>query len=172
MSLTVTSPSTLDAPPTLIPHFSLAPGAEQILAAIATAPTATPRAYHLQLMAHRLELVTGFDDLLALDAIGFTPFDYQIRAARTALRRFRGRGLLSDEVGLGKTIEAGLVLKEYLVRRMVQRVLILTPPGLVEQWREELATKFNIPDFVTSNDEAFRAKGPEAWTHFPQVIAS
>ena len=92
--------------------------------------------------------------------------------ARTALRRFRGRGLLSDEVGLGKTIEAGLVLKEYLVRRMVQRVLILTPPGLVEQWREELATKFNIPDFVTSNDEAFRAKGPEAWTHFPQVIAS
>ena len=172
MSLTVTSPSTLDAPPTIIPHFSLAPGAEQILAAIATAPTATPRAYHLQLMAHRLELVTGFDDLLALDAIGFTPFDYQIRAARTALRRFRGRGLLSDEVGLGKTIEAGLVLKEYLVRRMVQRVLILTPPGLVEQWREELATKFNIPDFVTSNDEAFRAKGPEAWTHFPQVIAS
>ena len=88
------------------------------------------------------------------------------------MRRFRGRGLLSDEVGLGKTIEAGLVLKEYLVRRMVQRVLILTPPGLVEQWREELATKFNIPDFVTSNDEAFRAKGPEAWTHFPQVIAS
>ena len=172
MSLTVTSPSTLDAPPTIIPHFSLAPGAEQILAAIATAPTATPRAYHLQLLAHRLELVTGFDDLLALDAIGFTPFDYQIRAARTALRRFRGRGLLSDEVGLGKTIEAGLVLKEYLVRRMVQRVLILTPPGLVEQWREELATKFNIPDFVTSNDEAFRAKGPEAWTHFPQVIAS
>ena len=172
MSLTVTSPSTLDAPPTIIPHFSLAPGAEQILAAIATAPTATPRAYHLQLMAHRLELVTGFDDLLALDAIGFTPFDYQIRAARTALRRFRGRGLLSDEVGLGKTIEAGLVLKEYLVWRMVQRVLILTPPGLVEQWREELATKFNIPDFVTSNDEAFRAKGPEAWTHFPQVIAS
>ena len=172
MSLTVTSPSALDAPPTIIPHFSLAPGAEQILAAIATAPTATPRAYHLQLMAHRLELVTGFDDLLALDAIGFTPFDYQIRAARTALRRFRGRGLLSDEVGLGKTIEAGLVLKEYLVRRMVQRVLILTPPGLVEQWREELATKFNIPDFVTSNDEAFRAKGPEAWTHFPQVIAS
>ena len=172
MSSTVTPPVVLDVPPTITPNFSLLPGAEQILAALATAPTATPRAYHLQLMAHRLELVTGFDDLLALDAIGFTPFDYQIRAARTALRRFRGRGLLSDEVGLGKTIEAGLVLKEYLVRRMVQRVLILTPPGLVEQWREELATKFNIPDFVTSNDEAFRAKGPEAWTHFPQVIAS
>lgn len=130
------------------------------------------RAYRLQLMAHQLALVTGFDDLLALDAIGFTSFDYQIRAARTALRRFRGRGLLSDEVGLGKTIEAGLVLKEYLLRQMVERVLIITPPGLVEQWREELTTKFNIPDFVTSNDEAFRAMGPTAWTHFPHVIAS
>ena len=72
------------------------------------------------------------------------------------LRRFHGRGMLSDEVGLGKTIEAGLVLKEYLLRQMVQRVLILTPPGLVEQWREELATKFDIADLVTTNDEAFR----------------
>lgn len=79
--------------------------------------------------------MAGFDDLLVLDAIDFTPFDYQIKAARTALRRFRGRGLLSDEVGLGKTIEAGLVLKEYLMRQMVQRAPILTPPGLVEQWR-------------------------------------
>ena len=137
----------------------MAPGADQILTAAATQKSASARAYWLQLMAHRLELVAGFDDLLALDAIDFTPFDYQMRAARTALRRFRGRGLLSDEVGLGKTIEAGLVLKEYLLRQMVQRVLILTPPGLVEQWREELATKFDIADFVTSNDEAFRAWG-------------
>jgi SNF2 family DNA or RNA helicase len=148
------------------------PGADQILAAAATESKASVRAYRLQLMAQRLDLVTGFDDLLALEAIDFSPFDYQIRAARTVLRRFRGRGLLSDEVGLGKTIEAGLVLKEYLLRQMVQHVLILTPPGLVEQWREELTTKFDIPDFVTSNDDAFRAQGPEAWRHFPRVIAS
>lgn len=156
----------------ITPVYSLLPGADQILAAAATENQASARAYRLQLMAHRLDLVTGFDDLLALEAIDFTPFDYQIRAARTVLRRFRGRGLLSDEVGLGKTIEAGLVLKEYLLRQMVQHVLILTPPGLVEQWREELTTKFDIPDFVTSNDDAFRAQGSEAWTHFPRVIAS
>lgn len=148
------------------------PGADQILAAAATDAIPSVRTYQLQLMAQRLALVTGFDDLLALEAIDFTPFDYQIRAARTALRRFRGRGLLSDEVGLGKTIEAGLVLKEYLVRQMVQRVIILTPPGLVEQWREELTTKFDIGDFVTSNDDDFRALGPAAWTHYPYVIAS
>jgi SNF2 family DNA or RNA helicase len=129
-------------------------------------------AYQLKLMAYHLQLVAGFDELLALDAIGFQPFDYQVRAARTALRRFRGRGLLADEVGLGKTIEAGLVLKEYLLRQMVARVLILTPPGLVEQWQEELAVKFNLPDFVTSNAPEFRSLGTQAWARYPRVIAS
>lgn len=129
-------------------------------------------AYQLKLMAYHLHLVAGFDELLALEAIGFQPFDYQIRAARTALRRFRGRGLLADEVGLGKTIEAGLVLKEYLLRQMVTRVLILTPPGLVEQWQEELAVKFNLPDFITSNAPDFRSLGTQAWARFPRVIAS
>ncbi len=165
-------PPGAQSPATIVPTFTLAPGAESLLAGVAQGAAADVRAYHLRLMALRLGLVAGFDDLLALDALDFTPFDYQIKAARTALRRFRGRGLLSDEVGLGKTIEAGLVLKEYLLRQMVQRVLILTPPGLVEQWREELATKFKITDFVTNNDETFRRMGPDAWLHFPFVIAS
>jgi len=167
-------PSPVSAPTStaITPTFTLARGAEELLASVARGETVDLRAYHLRLMALRLGLVAGFDDLLALDAIDFVPFDYQIRAARTALRRFRGRGLLSDEVGLGKTIEAGLVLKEYLLRQMVQRVLVLTPPGLVEQWREELATKFKISEFVTNNDEAFRQQGPDAWLHFPYVIAS
>lgn len=128
--------------------------------------------YQLKLMAYHLQLVAGFDELLALEAIGFQPFNYQVRAARTALRRFRGRGLLADEVGLGKTIEAGLVLKEYLLRQMVSRVLILTPPGLVEQWQEELAVKFNLSDFVTSNNPEFRSLGTAAWERYPRVIAS
>lgn len=157
---------------TVTPIFDLVPGAAAVLDKVAEGRLADLRAYQLRLMALRLGLVAGFDDLLALDAIDFTPFDYQIRAARTVLRRFRGRGLLSDEVGLGKTIEAGLVLKEYLLRQMVQRVLILTPSGLVEQWNEELASKFKITEFVTYNDERFRQQGPEAWLHFPYVIAS
>jgi SNF2 family DNA or RNA helicase len=160
----------------ITPRITTVPGSEKILAGITqngdVPAESALRTYQLQLMALRLGLVAGFDDLLCLDAIDFQPFDFQVRAARTALRRFRGRGLLSDEVGLGKTIEAGLVLKEYLLRQMVQRVLILTPPGLVEQWREELVSKFNITDFVTNNDEAFRSLGPDAWLRFPHVIAS
>jgi SNF2 family DNA or RNA helicase len=131
-----------------------------------------PERYRLQLAAEHLALIAGFDELICLETLRFQPFDYQIRAAQTALRRFRGRGLLCDEVGLGKTIEAGLALKEYLARRMAQRVLILTPPALVEQWREELVAKFNLLDFVTSADEAFREHGTAAWARFPRVVAS
>lgn len=126
----------------------------------------------LALWAEELSLLAGFEDLVALDSLSFSPFSHQIKAAQIAMRRMRGRALLGDEVGLGKTIEAGLIIKEYLMRRMVQRVLVLTPPGLVDQWREELESKFKLSGFVTHQDEAFRDKGTEAWEHFPRVVAS
>jgi SNF2 family DNA or RNA helicase len=150
----------------------LRPGAEQVLETAAAGRFAGRRPYRLQLQAERLALVAGFDELVCLDALYFTPFDYQVKAAQAALRRFRGRGLLCDEVGLGKTIEAGLALKEYLLRQMVNRVLIITPPALVEQWREELASKFGLTDFVANYDPEFRELGPQAWAAFPRVIAS
>ena len=152
--------------------INLLPGAENVLADVAEGRFSHTDDYRLQLQAERLLLVSGFDELISLDSLNFAPFPYQIKAAQTALRRFRGRGLLCDEVGLGKTIEAGLVLKEYLERQMVQRVLIITPPGLVAQWREELAQKFGLLDFVTNSDETFRALGDDAWVRFPRVIAS
>lgn len=154
------------------PIIHLQPGAETLLTAITKKQFASPQAYHLQLMAERMLLIGGFDELICLENLPFTPFPYQIKAAQTALRRFRGRGMLCDEVGLGKTIEAGLVIKEYLLRGMAERVLILTPPGLVQQWREELGQKFGLRDFVTNADENFRLAGDGAWGQFPRVIAS
>jgi SNF2 family DNA or RNA helicase len=150
----------------------LAPGFERLLTAPLTDPPASPTMVGLQLLAERLLLVAGFDELVCLERLSFKPFDYQVKAAQVALRRFRGRGLLCDEVGLGKTIEAGLVLTEYLQRQMVNRALILTPPALVEQWREELSAKFGLDDFVTNADPGFRALGPQAWAVFPRVVAS
>lgn len=153
-------------------HIDLLPGVEAALQPLAAGRFDTLRAYQRQLIAERLTLIGGFDTLLSLEELPFIPFPYQIKAAQTALRRFRGRGLLCDEVGLGKTIEAGLVIQEYLLRQMAERVLILTPPGLVEQWREELNQKFGLSGFVANADEAFRAAGDEAWARFPLVIAS
>jgi SNF2 family DNA or RNA helicase len=90
----------------------------------------------------------GFDTLLSRPALRFTPFDYQVQAAQTALRRMRGRAILADEVGLGKTIEARIVLSELRMRRLATRTLVVTPAGLVEQWREELERKFGLPTVI------------------------
>ena len=156
----------------LVDSAGVAPGAQAVLDLIASGRFADPAAHRLRLQAEYMALMAGFDVLAAVDTLHFTPFEYQIRAAQTALRRFRGRGLLCDEVGLGKTIEAGLVLKEYLVRGMARRILVITPPGLVEQWREELSAKFGLHDFVSSYDAEFRELGAQAWAAYPRVIAS
>src|SRR4051794_20508915 len=97
--------------------------------------------------------------------------ELQVRTAKTVLRRFRGRALLCDEVGLGKTIEAGLVLSELKVRGLIRSVLILVPPSLIEQWQGEMRQKFRI-DLVSHDDPQFRQRGADAWRVFDRVIAS
>lgn len=81
----------------------------------------------------------------------FEPFDYQLRAARTVLRRMRGRGILADEVGLGKTIEAGLALSELRMRGLADQVLVIVLAGLVDQWRDELERKFGLPTTIAQS---------------------
>ncbi|MBV9448437.1 MAG: DEAD/DEAH box helicase [Streptosporangiaceae bacterium] len=94
----------------------------------------------------------GFDTFLSVPALRFTPFDYQLQAARSALRRMRGRAILADEVGLGKTIEAGLILAELRLRGLADRTLVITPAGLVAQWQEELERKFGVPTRLPGQD--------------------
>ncbi|MGH3928856.1 MAG: SNF2-related protein, partial [Pseudonocardiaceae bacterium] len=83
----------------------------------------------------------GFDTFVTVPQLPFTPYDYQVQAAQTALRRMRGRAILADEVGLGKTIEAGLVLAELRQRGLADKTLVVAPAGLVGQWQEELDRK-------------------------------
>ena len=119
----------------------------------------------------QLGLVEGFDELLCLPALqGVEAHRYQIETVRKVLKQYRGRVLLADEVGLGKTVEAGMVLKEYMLRGMAERVLILVPAPLVGQWREEMAAKFGI-DCATTHDALLRSD-PEAFWAQPRVIAS
>jgi SNF2 family DNA or RNA helicase len=94
----------------------------------------------------------GFDTLAALSELRFEPFDYQLRAASVVLRQMSGRAILADEVGLGKTIEAGIVITELRQRGLAPRVLVLVPTGLVGQWGEELERKFGCATMVASRD--------------------
>ncbi len=130
------------------------------------------RDFRLALQATRLAMVAGFDQLLCLPWLREVDLlEHQLRAARTVLRRLRGRALLCDEVGLGKTIEAGIILEELVVRGLARRALILTPPSLVEQWQGEMRRKFGL-DFVVHDDPTFREQGAQAWARHDRIIAS
>jgi len=111
------------------------------------------------------------DSLLCLPYCRIERLEYQIRTALRVLGPLRGRALLSDEVGLGKTIEAGLVLKELLTRGMVKRFLILTVPSLVDQWEEELNDKFGLT-VATTNRSGSRAGDDRFWQDNPAIVAS
>jgi superfamily II DNA or RNA helicase len=139
---------------------------------IAASPPDAPADYLLRLQYHRLRLVREFEELLCLEHLkGVNHYWYQVETATNVLKRFRGRVLLADEVGLGKTIEAGMLIKEYLLRGLARKVLVLTPPTLVSQWQEEMAEKFELP-FVTPEHEDFREDGERFWREQELVIAS
>ncbi|SDI95791.1 DEAD/DEAH box helicase [Salimicrobium halophilum] len=84
----------------------------------------------------------------------FTPMEHQLSTAKKVIHTMGGRAILADEVGLGKTMEAGLILKEYLLRNMVKKVLILAPASLVNQWASELSGTFYIQTFTPSRKSA------------------
>lgn len=118
----------------------------------------------------RLALLGGFEDLLCLQGLsGVEHLPHQVETVRKVLRHFRGRVLLADEVGLGKTIEACMLLREYLLRGMVKRVLILVPAALVGQWHEELLAKFHL-DFAAAESSA--GVKPAFWADNDLVLAS
>lgn len=147
------------------------PVSVSVAPAPSTAYSSDLAGFQLRLELARLRLLKGFDELLCLDGLtGVEHLPHQIETVRRVLRYFRGRVLLADEVGLGKTIEACLLLREYLLRGLAKRVLILTPPSLVSQWREELSVKFGL-EFAVPNGADVRSK-PDYWSLNDRVLTS
>ena len=124
-------------------------------------------------------LLDALEDNLLLAPIqsSVVPLPHQFYALNRAMSRDRIRYLLADEVGLGKTIEAGLILRELKLRGMVQRVLVVTPKGLVRQWQAEMRLHFgeSLRFIEPSEITAFRQWRDEAdnlWRMHDQVICS
>lgn len=147
-----------------------------------------------------LPKITGFDDAEKLDAFldavrwgaatnadkGFlqAPFrsgvsieDFQLDPLVRAINMARVNLLIADDVGLGKTIEAGLVIQEMLLRHRARTVLIICPASLQQKWHDEMQEKFGL-DFKIVNTgyikKLRRERGIHAnpWTSFPRLIAS
>lgn len=107
------------------------------------------------------------------------PLPHQIAALARAVASDRVRWLLADEVGLGKTIEAGLIFKELKARGLVSRVLVVAPSGLVRQWSEEMRRHFHESfrimspsDFPAVRDGLGLGGGDNVWRLHDQVICS
>ena len=106
--------------------------------------------------ALRLSLRRGAGPFRAAGRINFEPRAYQLAPLMMALRQDVIRLLIADDVGIGKTIEAGLILREMLDRGEIDRFTVLCPPHLVEQWTKELESKFSIPATPVTASEAAR----------------
>jgi superfamily II DNA or RNA helicase len=106
--------------------------------------------------ALRLSLRRGAGPFRSAARIGFEPRAYQLVPLLMALRLPVVRLLIADDVGIGKTIEAGLILRELIDRGEVDRFSILCPPHLVEQWTDELRNKFDLDAAAVTASSASR----------------
>ncbi|SDM81095.1 Helicase conserved C-terminal domain-containing protein [Fictibacillus solisalsi] len=124
--------------------------------------------WELYNLALEAEKNLSIPDFLGLQAPGHLPqltfLPHQLEVAKTVIEKMNGKAILADEVGLGKTIEAGLILKEYMIRGLAKKVLILVPASLVLQWTGELNSKFFIP--------AVAQKKSYVWEQCEVVVSS
>ncbi|HEY1015523.1 MAG TPA: helicase-related protein [Herpetosiphonaceae bacterium] len=128
--------------------------------------------FRLVAEAHRIRLAHLFDPLLAVHTSLVEPLPHQITAVyETMLARQPLRFLLADDPGAGKTIMAGLLIKELAARGDLQRCLIVCPGSLAEQWQDELHRRFHLPFEILTNEGLAAARTGNWFAEHPLVIA-
>ncbi len=121
--------------------------------------------------ARRIQLAYLFDPLLAVHTSLVDPLPHQITAVyETMLQRQPLRFLLADDPGSGKTIMAGLLIKELIARGDLQKCLIVCPGNLVEQWQDELYQRFHLPFEIMTNDKLESARTGNWFLENPLAI--
>jgi hypothetical protein len=127
--------------------------------------------------ALRLKLRTGAGPFRSFGNIAVEPRAYQLVPLLMALRLSTVRLLIADDVGIGKTIEAGVIVRELLDRGEIRRLAVLCPPHLVEQWQGELENRFNLQGVALTAASASRIErdlphGVGLFDHHPVVVVS
>jgi len=134
---------------------------------------APPRDLFLALEAKRYRYASLYDPLLAMNISKVDPLPHQIEAVYGyILHQPRVRFLIADDPGAGKTIMAGLVIKEMKLRGLVKRILIVTPGHLKDQWRRELKERFEERFTLIDRQTMRNHFGENVWENEYQVIAS
>ncbi len=122
--------------------------------------------------AQRIRLAHLFDPVLAVHTSKVDPLPHQITAVYDSmLTRQPLRFLLADDPGAGKTIMAGLLMKELIARGDLERCLVVCPGGLAEQWQDELYRRFGLPFEIMTNDRLEAARTGNWFTETPLAIA-
>lgn len=161
--------------------WELEPGARVFEQSALPAPNAfdAPAMYDAFLDAVRWGTVTSADMRMLQSPFrsGITIEDYQLDPVVRAVQMSRANLLIADDVGLGKTIEAGLVVQEMLLRYRVRTVLIVCPSALQVQWRDQMRDKFGLEFRIVDTDLMRRLRRERGlhinpWTHFPRLITS
>jgi SNF2 family DNA or RNA helicase len=149
-------------------HFQFKPSATSY--DIHNSDSSAIKAYEARLALLKLAICADYDELICLSELdSIDKHWYQMETAKKVIKQLGGRAILADEVGLGKTIEASMICKEYLCRGMIKSLLILTPATLVSQWQSELAEKFGI---TTETTDARDVPPEEFWAVNDQIVAS
>ena len=135
-----------------------------------------PERFNLRARAAELDLAHRQDRFVALENNRIDIAPHQVKAAHEILTSYDHRYLIGDEVGLGKTIEAAIVIEELAARGQADRVLIVAPAPLTTQWQEELREKFDTNyviydrDYVEAKKDAYPAEN--VWSHEDRIITS
>lgn len=133
--------------------------------------TADGAHFRLVSEAHRIRLAHLFDPLLAVHTSLVEPLPHQITAVYgEMLTRQPLRFLLADDPGAGKTIMAGLLMRELLIRGDLHRCLVVCPGSLASQWQDELYQKFHLPFEILTNDRIEAARTGNAFAQMPLLI--
>lgn len=127
--------------------------------------------FRLAAEALRIKYAALYDPMAAVNSSDIDPLPHQIRAVyEELLPRIPLRFLLADDPGAGKTIMAGLYLKELILRSDCERAIVVAPGGLVEQWREELGQKFDLRFEVFNRQMLDAAQGNNVFAEHPYLI--
>ena len=134
---------------------------------------AEPRLFRLAVEALRTHMAHAFDPQFAVSVSQVDPLPHQLDAVYGRILQLpRIRFLLADDPGAGKTIMAGLLMRELMQRGEVSRVLVLCPKALTDQWRREMWERFREPFVLVTGDLISGSFGQNAWVENDLVVAS